>query len=135
MSDRDVIIRELERDNWLIVEEHGVYTAVHVDGEMPIKFGGRFGWNLRIIRRQASESLGKHTVRGSAKRHKMAKAAEDAKRIEARITHLNERDQIIARENLRRRVITRHNHLRNWDRMMRDPGTTLRTVHAGHSPI
>lgn len=121
MSDREDIIRELERAGWWLVDDSGVFTAVHPDGSQPIRFGGRFGWTLRSIRRDASEALGKHTGRSTAKRHKITAKQEASKIVEARHIYLANKQHLDQREQVRVRVIARDNELRDIARLMQ-PG-------------
>lgn len=122
MSDRQDITRELERAGWVIYESGpNVFTAAHEDAHQAIKFGGKFGWNLKTIRRQAAEALGKSTTRATTKRHRITAATESAKVRSARDAYLATQDAQIDRELVRNAVIRRTNELRDISRLMQ-PG-------------
>lgn len=122
MSDRQDIIRELERADWIVFESsRGVYTAAHADATEPIKFGGRYGWNLKIIRRQAAEALGEATGAPSARRHRLTQSQESAKARATRNAYLVQKDVEIERERVRSAVIRRSAELRDISRLMQ-PG-------------
>lgn len=58
-SDRIVILNELERAGWSLIEDRGHWVAAHDQADRPLHIGGRFGWNLAKIRTQAAQALGK----------------------------------------------------------------------------
>lgn len=122
MSDSQDIIRELERAGWIVYESGlNSFTAGHADGTHSIKFGGKRGWNLQRIRRDAAEALGKPIAKPSAKRHRVAAEHESAKARALRDSYLATKDDQIQREILRTAVIRRTNELRDISRLMQ-PG-------------
>jgi hypothetical protein len=121
MSDREDIIRELERADWIVYESGSGFTAAHADAQQPIKFGGKRGWNLQTIRRDATLALGKTVTKSSARRRRLTAAAESKAVLTAKNAYIAGREAQEHRDIVRAAVIRRTNELRDISRLMQ-PG-------------
>jgi hypothetical protein len=119
-NDSRIILAELERGGWQITETGTCHIAIHPDAEQPIRFGGRYGWTLNRIRRDAARALGQLPTQTHRGRNERQHRTEQATaRRDARQTHVSARDEQIRHENTRRAVIARYDELNRIRHLMR----------------
>lgn len=81
-DDRQTAMAELEKDGWSIEPNGAMYVATHPKATAAVTLGGRAGWTLRRIRRDAARALGRPLPSKNRRRAERDFREGEAKRAE-----------------------------------------------------
>ncbi|MDF9717382.1 DUF4258 domain-containing protein [Nocardioides sp. ChNu-99] len=91
VDDKKTALRWLDREGWDVDTEGSRYTATHPDAAEPIIFGGRSGWSLSKIRRDAQRALGIEVKTANRRRTEREAARQQRAEETARLERENDR--------------------------------------------